>query len=170
MSRKPFLCLAVAVSCVWWIVPRADAVPGKAKLVPVSGRVLDAATGNPVAGALIGVYQSGLKAIKADSRGWFKVLGMPGNKRVVYYDGGNPLYRSDSSTYTTVNVPARGVSGVTLRLWKVEFGHGKVFQPSGMPLVGASVTIGGAYFTHAVTDSKGKFKIEVPNEQSKPGG
>ena len=170
MSRKPFLCLVAAVSCVWGIIPSSGAVAGKPSLVPVTGRVLDAETGRPVAGALIGVYESGLKAVKADSRGRFKVLGMPGNDRMVYYDGGNPLYRSDPSTYTTVNVPARGISGVTLRLWKVQYGHGKVFQPSGMPLVGASVTIGGLYFTHAVTDSKGKFKIEVPNEQSKPGG
>lgn len=170
MSRKPFLCLAVAVSCVWGIIPSADAAAGKPSLVPVSGRVLDAATGKPVAGALIGVYQSGLKAVKADSRGRFKALGMPGKGRIVYYEGGNSLYRSAPSTYTTVNVPAKGLSGVTLRLWEVEFGHGKVFQPSGMPLVGASVTIGGSYFTHAVTDSKGKFKIEMPQEQSKPGG
>ena len=168
MSRKPFLCLIAAVSCIWGAIPSSAA--GKPNLVPVSGRVLDAATERPVAGALIGVYQSGLKAIKADSRGRFKVFGMPGQNRIVYYDGGNSLYRSDPSTFASVNVPPKGLSGVTLRLWKVEFGHGKVFQPSGMPLAGASVTIGGAYFTHAVTDSKGKFKIEVPSEQSKPGG
>jgi len=168
MSRKPFLCLAAVVWCICGVI--ASSAAGKPNLVPVSGRVLDAATERPVAGALIGVYQSGLKAIKADSQGRFKMLGMPGNGRIIYYDGGNSMYRSDPSTYTTVNVPARGVSDVTLRLWKVEYGHGKVFQPSGMPLAGASVTIGGAYFTHAVTDSKGKFKIEAPNEQSKPGG
>jgi hypothetical protein len=170
MSRKPFLCLVVAVSCISGIISSSASAAGKPNLVPVSGRVLDAATEKPVAGALVGVYQSGLKAIKADSRGRFKVLGMPGDDRIIYYDGGNPLYRSDPSTYTTVNVPARGVSGVTLTLSKIQYGHGKVFQPSGMPLAGASVTIGGAYFTHAVTDSKGKFKIEAPNEQSKPGG
>jgi len=139
-------------------------------LVPVTGRVVDAQTGKPVAGALIGVYESGCKTVKTDSKGRFKVLGVPGSKRFVYYDGGNPLYRSDWSTFVRVNLPTKGLSGVTLKLWKARFAYGKVFMPSGMPLVGASVTIGGEYFTHAVTDSNGKFKIEAPQEQSKPGG
>ena len=170
MIPRKSLCPAVA--CL--LLAGASLTPGaalaKTNLVPVSGRVMDADTGKPVAGALVGVYESGLKAVKADARGAFEVLGTPGANRIVYYEGGNPLYRSDTSTYTMVTVPAKGVSGVTLPLFKVQFGHGKVFAPSGMPLAGASVTMGGAYFTHAVTDSKGKFKIEVPSEQSKPGG
>lgn len=142
-----------------------SAAPG----VAVTGRVLDIMTDKPIPDALIGVYQSGRKEVTADSQGRFKVWAAPGN-RIIYYDGGNPLYHSDGSTYTAVNVPAKGLSGVTMRLWRVAFAHGKVFMPSGMPLTGASVTIGGEYFTHAVTDANGKFKIEVPQEEGKPGG
>ena len=158
-----FLCLLI----LWIaIMPTAMAAPS---LVPVTGRVLDMLTDKPIPGTLIGVYQSGRKEVRADSQGRFKVWASPG-KRIIYYEGGHPYYHSDGSTYTTVNVPAKGLSGVTLSLWRVAFARGKVFMPSGMPLVGASVTMGGAYFTHAVTDSNGKFKIEVPQEEAKPGG
>lgn len=167
----PRVSLCQAVACL--LLASLSAVPveaAKTSLVPVTGRVIDADTGKGVAGALVGVYQSGLKAVKADSQGRFRVLGMPGAKRIVYYGGGNPLYRSDSDTYVTADLTSKGTSGVILPLIKVRSAHGKVFMPSGMPLAGADVTIGGDYFTHAVTDSKGKFKIEVPGEQSKPGG
>ena len=137
--------------------------------VPVAGRVLDMMTDRPISGARIGVYQSGRKEVLTDSQGRFKVMATPG-AHIIYYDGGNRFYRSDGSTYTTVKVPAKGTSGVVFRLWRVWFAHGKVFTPAGMPLVGASVTLGGGYFTHAVTDRNGKFKIEVPSEESKPGG
>ena len=159
-----FLCLLI----LWIaIMPTAMAAPS---LVPVTGRVLDMLTDKPIAGARIGVYESGRKEVVTDSQGRFKVWAAPGANRIIYYDGGNPLYHSDSYTFVSVNVPAKGLSGASLRLWRALFARGKVFMPSGMPLVGASVTIGGAYFTHAVTDSNGKFKIEVPSEQAKPGG
>jgi hypothetical protein len=162
----PFLCLISLITAILTCCTSpVEAVPG----VPVTGRVLDYMTDKPIAGARIGVYESGLKEVVSDSQGRFKVWASPG-KHIVYYDGGNPLYHSDGSTYTAVNVPAKGLSGVTLRVWRVMFAHGKVFMPSGMPLVGASVTMGGEYFTHAVTDANGKFKIEVPSEQAKPGG
>lgn len=160
------MCLLV----LWTTIPQLLTSTATAAPVPVTGRVLDVESGKPISGALIGVYESGQKTVKTDSRGRFKVMAAPGSKRIIYYDGGNQLYRSDSTTFTYANVPARGLSGVTLRLWMVQFARGKVFTPSGMPLAGASVTMGGAYFTHAVTDSKGKFKIEVPQEESKPGG
>lgn len=51
-----------------------------------------------------------------------------------------------------------------------EFARGKVFDPAGKALAGAEVTIGGAWVTHAVTDSEGKFRIEVPQLEWKPGG
>lgn len=51
-----------------------------------------------------------------------------------------------------------------------EFARGKVVDPAGKPLAGAEVTIGGAWVTHAVTDSDGKFRIEVPQLEWKPGG
>jgi hypothetical protein len=163
------LCLLVLCTAVLqaYTSQATAAVPLR---VPVTGRVLDVESGKPISGALIGVYESGQTTVKTDSRGRFKVRAAPGSKRVIYYDGGNQLYRSDGTTYTYVNVPARGLSGAVLRLWKAQFARGKVFAPSGKPLVGASVTTGGAYFTHAVTDSKGGFKIEVPQEESKPGG
>ena len=170
MIPRISLCPAVVCMLLLGALFAPDTALGKTNLVPVSGRVVDGDTGKPVSGALVGVYESGRKAVRADARGAFKVLGMPGEKRLLYYDGGNPLYRSDPSTYTVEDVPAKGVSGVVLTLWKKQFGHGKVFTPSGMPLAGASVTIGGATFSHAVTDSNGKFKIEASKEQSKPGG
>jgi hypothetical protein len=164
------LCLLV----LWTVVLQASTSQAMAAPMPlrvlVTGCALDVESGKPVSGALIGVYESGQKTVKTDSRGRFKVWAAPGGKRVIYYDGGNPLYRSDGTTYTYVDVPAKGLSGAVLRLWQVQFAKGKVFTPSGMPLVGASVTMGGAYFTHTVTDSKGKFKIEAPSEDSKPGG
>lgn len=39
---------------------------------------------------------------------------------------------------------------------------GKVFDPSGMPVAGAWVKVYGDHFETAVTDSKGRFNIEVP--------
>ena len=170
MIPRISLCPAVVCMLLLGALFAPDTALGKTNLVPVSGRVVDGDTGKPVSGALVGVYESGRKAVRADARGAFKALGMPGQSRIIYYDGGNPLYRSDPSTYTVEDVPAKGVSCVVLTLWKIQFGHGKVFDPSGRPLAGASVMIGGAYFTHAVTDSNGKFKIETPKEQLKPGG
>lgn len=51
-----------------------------------------------------------------------------------------------------------------------EFARGEVTDPAGKPLAGAEITIGGAWVTHAVTDSDGKFRIEVPQLEWKPGG
>lgn len=51
-----------------------------------------------------------------------------------------------------------------------EHARGTVVDPSGKPLSGAEVTIGGAWVTHAVSDSDGKFRIEVPQLEWKPGG
>jgi hypothetical protein len=51
-----------------------------------------------------------------------------------------------------------------------EYARGKVTDPSGKALAGAEITVGGAWFTHAVTDSDGKFRIEVPQLEWKPGG
>lgn len=164
------LCLAILSAAVLQMHAQAVTAVSTPNLVPVTGCVLDVETGKPISGAVVGVYESGSKTVKTDGQGRFKVWATPGSKRIIYYDGGNPLYRSDGSTYTSVDVSAKGLSGVVFRLWKVQFARGKVFTPSGKPLAGASVTMGGAYFTHAVTDSNGKFKIEVPSEDSKPGG
>ena len=161
--RKPFLCLVTL-----WIAILTPVMAGQ-NPVPVTGKVLDMLTDQPIPGALIGVYESGQAEVVTDSRGRFKVRAAPG-KHIIYYDGGNPFYHSDGTTFVSVNVPAKGLSGTTLRLWRALFARGKVFMPSGMPLVGASVTMGGGYFTHAVTDANGKFKIEVPGEEGKPGG
>ena len=51
-----------------------------------------------------------------------------------------------------------------------EYARGNVTDPEGRPLMGAEITIGGAWVTHAVTGSDGKFRIEVPQIEWKPGG
>lgn len=51
-----------------------------------------------------------------------------------------------------------------------EFARGRVIDPAGKALAGAEITIGGAWVTHAVSDSDGKFRIEVPQLEWKPGG
>lgn len=162
MRRLVLLSLAL-------IATSASALGDNPKAVAVTGRAVDAMTGKPIANALIGVYQSGRGTVKTDKRGAFRVLAAPG-KRIIYYDGGNTSYKSTRLTYTVANVPGKGLSGVTLNLWKTEFAQGKVFDPSGMPLAGARVTVCGSEFAHAVTDVKGRFKIAVPDEQPKPGG
>ena len=51
-----------------------------------------------------------------------------------------------------------------------EYARGKVIDPAGKPVAGAEITVGGAWPTHAVTDSEGKFRVEVPQLEWKPGG
>lgn len=164
--KRLLLTLFMSAACLF-LTPTNAALAVRS--VPVTGRVQDAATGKPIAGAMVGVYKSGSGTVKTDKRGAFRVFAASG-KRIIYYDGGNPFYRSDPSTYTTVNVPSKGLKGVTLSLWRVEFGRGKVFDPAGMPLVGAIVTVCGSQFAHAVTDSKGRFKVMLPADQANPGG
>lgn len=164
--RLSSLLLVACVSCL-----TVGAHAASTRLVPVRGVVSDAVTGKPVAGAMIGVWQSGQGTVKTDSRGRFRVWAAPGAKRIIYYDGGNPFYRSiDGVTYTTANVSAKGASGASIELFRVQFGRGKVFDPSGMPLVGATVTVCGSEFASAVTDAKGKFKVAMPDDQAAPGG
>lgn len=59
---------------------------------------------------------------------------------------------------------------VTATVSDKEYSRGKVIDPAGKPLAGAEITIGGAWVTHAVTGSDGKFRIEVPQLEWKPGG
>jgi hypothetical protein len=159
MTRLPplslLLCIAVSSTAL--------------SAAPVTGRAVDAATGKPIAGAMVGVYQSGGGTVKTDRFGRFKLSADPG-KRIIYYDGGNWLYRSTGRTYTTADVTSKGASNVKLSLWRIEFGRGKVFQPNGMPLPGAEVTVCGSEFAHAITDANGKFKVALPEDQRGPGG
>lgn len=165
--RLPLLS-STLVACAFLLVSGAYA--GSPRLVPLKGVVCDSVTGKPIPGGLIGVYQSGLGTVKSDSQGRFSLLAKPG-KRIIYYGGGHPYYRSiNGVTYTTASIPAKGISGVRLELLKVQFGRGKVFAPSGMPLAGANVTICGSEFAHGITDKNGKFKIVLPDDQANPGG
>ncbi len=165
--RLPLL-FSLVVACASWLAAGAHATPSK--LAPVRGVISDAVTGKPIAGGMVGVYQSGLGTAKTDSRGRFSLLAKPG-KRIIYYDGGHPYYRSiNGVTYTTANVTSKGVSGVRLELFRVQFARGKVFAPSGMPLAGANVTVCGSEFVHGITDRYGKFRIPLPDDQANPGG
>lgn len=165
--KNPLLSL-ILVACASCLTAGACAAPPGA--VPVKGVVSDAVTGKPIPGAIIGVWQSGLGTVKTDSRGRFTVFAIPG-KRIIYYDGGNPFYRSiNGVTFATAKVSAKGASGVGLELFRVQFGRGKVFDPAGAPLAGAKVTVCGSEFVGTVTDAKGKFEIALPEDQAKPGG
>ncbi len=68
------------------------------------------------------------------------------------------------------NSPAPGQAVRKVEIMDKEYARGKVTDPSGKPLAGAEVAIGGAWVTHAVTGSDGKFRIEVPQLEWKPGG
>jgi len=148
----------------------AICVPAAAGLATVSGRVLDSCTGKPIPHARIGVYQSNRKTVPTDNHGRFQVQAAPGRKRLIYYDGGNPLYRSGPSTCIAVDVPAKGLSGAVLRLRAVDFAHGQVLAPSGKPLAGAAVDVWGEQRAHAVTDAKGRFNVAAPELQQPPHG
>lgn len=159
---------SILAACALWLA--AGAYAASPPFVPVKGVVCDAETGKPIPGGMIGVYQSGLGTVKSDMQGRFSLLAKPG-KRIIYYDGGHPFYRSiNGVTYVWAKVGSKGTSDVRLELFKVQFARGKVFTPSGMPLVGANVSVCGSEFVHGITDRDGKFKIILPDDQANPGG
>ena len=142
--------------------PDLVALPGAL----ITGRVLDAATGEPVNGACVALHDSayswGRNAL-ADASGVYSAYVLPGTISACYL-GGNANYLFDPDKKTVVSAPATGLSGLDLRVERAEYVRGKVVDETGRPVDRASVELtvpeGHISFTRW-TDAEGAFVVSV---------
>jgi len=112
----------------------------------VTGRVRDADTGDPIAGAAVAVYgparplSSGtVQSADTDEQGRYELRVPPGSNRV-YYQGGTPGYSVNEPRRRFIQV-AEGdtIEGVDFELKRLPVLRGRVLGPDGQPVAGAKL-------------------------------
>ena len=141
--------------------------------VYVTGRVVDADTGKPIAGAQIGAGSESFHGsiVTTDKEGNYSVQVLPGDV-MVYYAGGNPMYLRDwKADQKTVSVPETGLRGHIIKLKSNGQCKGKVVGADGKPVAGITVSIGrDPGEAKCVTNSKGEFALGLPPDVDLSGG
>ncbi len=127
--------------------------------VPLTGRVLDAATGRPVEGVHVVIEHESKQRMTgsaSDKQGRYEVRVLPGKVKASYAYG-NPDYQACPESSPEVSVPARGLSGIDIKLKKCEVARGRVVDESGRPVGRAIVKCREMGVVRA--DAKGEFKF-----------
>lgn len=141
------------------------------RLVTLAGRVLEARTGTPVAGARVeassakspGEARDPWISIsgRADSRGVYELAVLPGRASLGAW-GGRPGLTSGPPRQVTVG--RDGLSGVDLKLRSGDMARGIVLDTRGRPAEKVIVQIhteGSSSIIQALTDANGEFELPV---------
>jgi hypothetical protein len=143
-----------------------------AAAVTVSGQVLDLRFGGPIAGAQVSLDQG--KPVETDAQGRFSIDGVAGGVHILTasapgYLTGAYGQRSALGPSLMLQVHARDLVGVTLRLYRFATAEGAVSDEADRPVVGATVipyretASGGRLRWRAGrevrTDSRGVYKL-----------
>lgn len=137
-------------------------------------RVVDVETGKPVSGGYVSAYdpaasESTYTNGKIDSQGRSTLRLVPGAYQV-YFHGDSTPRKYQPKTARGVTIPAAGVKNLVVKLRKSDIATGKVLDPNGKPLVGASVSVGAPWDSKTTTDASGRFTAIVPPAQNSAPG
>ncbi|MCX6344838.1 MAG: carboxypeptidase regulatory-like domain-containing protein [Armatimonadetes bacterium] len=139
------------------IVPDIIALRG----VIVSGRVIDADTGKPVAGVFLDVdllENNPHKWYKTDKNGKYELRAIPGVSKHIYYCRSNSLYMAMDQKDLPINVTGP-LSNVEFKIKKGNIISGTVQDESGKPIMNAIVIATSG--DPAYSDAQGHFKTAV---------
>jgi len=142
--------------------------------VAIHVRVIDADTGKPVTKGRVSAYalhwsQSTYITSMVDEKGRHTFRVLPGDYEV-HFQGESMPYKYVPTSSMSVTVPKAGVKDLVIKVKKADIARGKVVDPSGTPLAGASVSVGAPWDSKTTTDASGGFTAIVPPAQkSAPG-
>jgi uncharacterized GH25 family protein len=138
----------------------AGAKPVRIRLepgTPVKGRIVDARTGQPVAGAAVSVGLNGGKLripkARTDGEGLYAVRGLPSAMPIMLYASAPGYSETEALTFIAGDAPVH----VNFPLFRLGSIHGKVVDGEGNPVLNARVYVA----IHAVF---GLFHVPKPEE------
>lgn len=130
---------------------------------PLTGRVLDADTRKPIAGARLRIYgTSRLIVVDADDSGAYKARVLPEGVRM-QYDGGHSGYvQALAFGQASFNVPPSGLRNADILVKHAELAKGTAVDETGKPMQGATVNLFGSNVLQpGATDVDGMFHIWI---------
>ena len=143
----------------------------RSRLLPISALVVVLGSALFLAGMWVGMHRTPAKVATAAVVRPEKSVRLPQKPAAPSAKPADKPSPQPPQLATKPPVPSASGKNVSkVEIMDKEYARGKVVGPSGKPLAGAEITIGGAWVTHAVTGSDGKFRIEVPQLEWKPGG
>jgi hypothetical protein len=151
--KTALIAVSVAGTCLLGtgVLARQDPAPRPAVPPSISGRVVDATNGQPIASAQVSVRLIGrvssVPAVQTDVDGRFTIAGFPAGRwnlsafRAGYLGGGFGMRAPNGSVQEFDLGEGEQATDVVLKLWKAASVSGFVTDGSGRPVGGVAVTV-----------------------------